>query len=375
MTMKTKLWLAPLGLALTVVALGACSDKLVEEPRSFVTTDTFYKTQADLQSGVLATYAQLRVAFGFGAANYYGLDDASDQAIPDPGETSANIVAISRLDYSPSSTNLTEGLWAPGYLLVYRANLVIDQAANVSMDAATKAQWVAEAKFLRAYTYLQLSKLYSAGGTDAAADVPLLLTTADHANPAAARAKTAEVHAQVVKDLTEAEAALPAAWTGTGAGRATKGAAQMALADLYLWRSSFLKSNEWQKASDWARKVIDNPAYGLNDNYFATFLPANRGNREMIFRVVAAADSRGSTAAVNTYFPRVLGFSPQGGGFGISQPTDWLVSSYAAGDYRGNAGPQSDTVAFRTSGCSVTASVGCRTFRPHLWKYRPSSIC
>jgi hypothetical protein len=356
------------------VALCACSDALVEEPKSFVTTETFYKTQADLQSGVLAIYAQLRTALGFGATSFYGLDNASDQGMPDPQETNATVVAQARVDYSGSSTNNTEGSWAPGFLLIYRANLVIDQAANVSMDATTKAQWIAEAKFLRAFTYLRLSKLYSAAGTDNADDVPLLLTTADHANPSVARAKTSEVHAQIVKDLTEAEATLPAAWTGANAGRVTKGAAQMALADLYVWRSSFLKTNEWQKASDWAKKVVDNAAYGLNDNYFATFLPTNRGNKEMIFRIVASPDSRGSTAAVNTYFPRILGFSPQGGGFGVSQPTDWLVSSYAAGDYRGNSGSQSDTVGFRTFGCSASASIGCKTFRPHVWKYRPSSI-
>jgi hypothetical protein len=240
------------------------------------------------------------------------------------------------------------------------------------MAEATKAQWVAEAKFLRAYAYLQLSKRYSAGGTDAGLDVPLLLTLEDHAKAEIARATTAEVHAQIVKDLTEAEATLPATQTGAATGRATKGAAQMALADLYTWRSSFLKSNEWQKASDWAKKVIDSGTYGLNDSYLATFLPANRGNREMIFRIVAAPDNRANTTFVSTFFPRVLGFSPAGGGFGLVQPTTWMLGSYAPGDVRGSVGPQSDTVAYRTSG--ATAAGVTRTFTPHVWKFRPSSL-
>jgi starch-binding outer membrane protein, SusD/RagB family len=367
--MKTKLWLAPLGLLL---ALGACNDQLIEEPKAFLTTDTFYKTPADLQSGVLAVYAQLRTALNFGSFAFYGPDDMSDQAMTDPGETTAQIIAMNQVFWNATETNFTDAAWSPLYTLIYRANLVIQKAPEVQMAEAAKAQWVAEAKFLRAHAYLHLSKRHSAGGTDAAADVPLLLTLEDHAAAEISRSTTAQVHAQIVKDLTEAEAALPATQTGASAGRATRGAAQMALADLYTWRSSFLKSNEWQKASDWAKKVIDSGLYGLNDGYFATFLPANRGNREMIFRLVAAPDNRANTTAVNTYFPRALGFSPAGGGFGVSQPTTWLLSSYAPGDIRGSVGPQSDSVAYRTSG-TTTAGV-TRTITPHVWKYRPSSV-
>lgn len=362
-------WLAPLALT---ISLGACKDALVEEPESFLTTDAFYRTAPELQSGVLAAYGQLRTAFTFASAAYYGLDNASDQAAPDAGETDAAVVGMSQLFWSPSTPNNTQARWSPVYNLIYRANVVIEKAPAVQMDDATKAQWVAEAAFLRGYAYLNLTKSYSAGATDQSEDVPLLLTEADHANPAITRATTAAVHAQIITDLTAAEAALPAAWTGTGAGRAPKAAAQMALADLYLWRSSFLKSNEWQKASDWARKVIDAGGYGLNDSYLGTFLPSNKGNREMIFRIVGVADSRANTGVVSTYFPRILGFSPAGGGFGLSQPTTWLLNSYARGDIRGSVGPTSDTVAYRTSG-STAAGVS-RTFPAHEWKYRPSSL-
>ena len=56
----------------------------------------------------------------------------------------------------------------------------------------------------------------------------------------------------VIKDLTEAEALLPTRSQrgATGRGRITKGGAQMALADLYLWRSSYMKLNEWAKVAE-----------------------------------------------------------------------------------------------------------------------------
>jgi hypothetical protein len=367
--MKKMLRLMPVAVTLL---LGGCNSELIEQPQAFLTTDSFYKTSADLQSGVLAVYAQLRAALNSGSAAFYGMDNVSDIAAQDAGETNAPVVGLNQVYYNGTEPNNTDAAWAPLYVLIYRANLVIERSAGVSMNEATKAQWVGEAKFLRAYAYLQLSKRYSAGGTDNGLDVPLLLSVADHEAAAISRATTAQVHAQIVKDLTEAESVLPVAQTGAAVGRATKAAAQMAMADLYIWRSSFLKSGEWQKAADWSKRVVDAAAYGLMDNYFATFLPSNRGNREMIFRIVAAADNRASTAMVSTYYPRILGFSPAGGGFGLSQPTAWLLNSYDAGDYRGNRGPQSDTVGYRTSGTSAAGVA--RTFTPHVWKYRPSAL-
>jgi starch-binding outer membrane protein, SusD/RagB family len=206
--------------------------------------------------------------------------------------------------------------------------------------------------------------------------VPLMLTFGDAQKSDIARASQGEVFAQILKDLTEAEPAL----TARTDGRATRGAAQMALADTYLWRSSFMLTNEWQQASDWAKKVIDSGTYALNNGYFSTFLASNKGagNREMIFRVVALAQTGATTAFSSSYYPRVLGFGSgtDRGGFGAVQPTAWFLSSFAKGDIRGTVGPErgttaadyaADTVAFRTRGCVPAA---CRDFAPHVWKFR-----
>jgi starch-binding outer membrane protein, SusD/RagB family len=157
----------------------------------------------------------------------------------------------------------------------------------------------------------------------------------------------------------------------------------MALANVYVWRSSFMVSNEWQQASDWSKKVIDSNQYALNNSYFGVFLPSNRNNREMILRVVAAPDRAGTTYT-NTFGPRQLGFTGSpGGGFGTLKPTRWFLSSYARGDIRGSVGPQGDTVAYRTTGCFADPARGCPVLTqgvepgftnvPHVWKFRPST--
>ena len=55
-----------LSIASSALALGAalvvcaCTDLLTEDPKGFTTTDTFYKTGADLNSATIAIYNALR---------------------------------------------------------------------------------------------------------------------------------------------------------------------------------------------------------------------------------------------------------------------------------------------------------------------------
>src|SRR5207248_1433982 len=91
-------------------------------------------------------------------------------------------------------------------------------------------------------------------------------------------------------------------------GRVTKGAAEMALADLYLWRSSFMGKNEWQLASDWADSVIASGLWSLNDDYIKTFLPSNKGNAEEILVITnSGAVDRTSNIFQLFYYPRDWG--------------------------------------------------------------------
>src|SRR5207248_3296248 len=308
--MNSKLWIAPLALAAVV----ACRNLLNEEPQSFVTSDSFFQTEADLKSGVIAAYSPMRSGNLFNGWPWLSLELASDQVRIDHDEPNLETSGPDFLFYSTGSRGVTVA-WRELYNMIFRANLVLANADRVQQwtNPALKPTYLSESKFLRGYAYLWLTKLYD--------DVPLLLTLADHANLDVPRTPVEQVHQQIIKDLTEAEAVLPAKWGSSDRGRATRGAAEMALADLYLWRASFLKRTaEWQKASDWAKKLIDSGDWGLSADYISTFLPSNKGNREMIFYVPGSGvDSRSSTGGfVNFYFPRDFGLST-GGGWGAGQ--------------------------------------------------------
>jgi starch-binding outer membrane protein, SusD/RagB family len=371
--MKQLLWVAPLALAL---GMSGCEDILSEDPKSFLTTDNFYRTADDLTNATQGIYNSLRNSYGQGPI--WASELPSDQAKGDPGEPNLATNGADFLLYDAAAGLQTQTPWAPLWQMIQRANLVLASAAGVEMNESQKAGLVAEAKYLRGFAYFQLLKRYSGGSKGTDLGVPLLLTPEDAQQKEHTRATQEAVFTQVLKDLAEAEPVLTVRFDG----RASKGAAQMTLAEAYLWRSSFMGTNQWQQASDWAKKVIDSGQYRLNDGYFSTFLATNKGtaNREMIFRVVGVAQNNATTAIPNTFYPRVLGFGAGGGrrgGFGTVQPTAWFLSSFATGDIRGTVGAErgttaadyaADTVAFRNRGCAQIP--GCLNFPPHVWKYR-----
>lgn len=349
---------APLALS---VALTGCENMLEEEPKSFLTTGSYYQTPADILSATLSAYQPIQSADVWRRWLLWDVELASDQVRVHPDEPNFGTYAPGLLGWGPEMSN-AQNPWNGLYSTIYRSNLVLDRAPAVTFtSSADQTRLMAEAKFLRAYAYLYLTKLYDA--------VPLLLTVEDHAKSAEkSRTPVEQIHAQIAKDLTEAVTDLPDAISSADYGRASKAAAQMVLADLYQWRATFLKKNEWQQASDAAKRVIDNPRWGLNDDYLTTFLPTGRGNKELIWMVPSSGtEGRSSFDIFCNWLPRELGFGTAGGCEVIGQPTKWMFDSFAKGDYR-------HEVTYRTGGCSTSASVGCRTFRwPNVFKYRPTN--
>jgi starch-binding outer membrane protein, SusD/RagB family len=387
--MKNKLWVAPLALTF---ALGACDDMLQEKPVSFITTATYYNTADDLEKGMLSGWGSLRSVF---PGSYNGITgfmgNMSDQERADPNEVNSPR-NVAGLDWTASSMQNLDVVWQNLYRVIYRENIVLSRAENATGDAARKAAIVAEAKFLRGYSYMWLDRMHSAGPKLTDPSVPLLLTEEEHANQEVARATSAEVQAAVIKDLTEAEAALPtASQRGTnGRGRITKGGAQMALADLYLWRSSYMGLNEWDKVVEWTQKVIDSNQYALvQTGFFNVFNPGVKAanNENIFFMVATGAAGRQNSSYINAYGPRQLGFGT-GGGFGVNQVTEWQLSIYAPGDIRGRVGPvpvvgtrQNDTVAYRNYGCSTGKIAGftdqggtCGPVTTMPYRFRPTEI-
>src|SRR5437762_12603368 len=113
--------LAPV--AMTVgLSLAACKDLLVEDPKGFTTTDTFFKTGADLNTATIAIYNALRGLQG--QSQWTTLELASDQTRADNREPNAGTYGPDRLDWD-ATTGRTDQYWPTSYSMITRANLVL----------------------------------------------------------------------------------------------------------------------------------------------------------------------------------------------------------------------------------------------------------
>jgi len=168
-----------------------------------------------------------------------------------------------------------------------------------TITADQKAQFLAEAKFLRAVAYMDL--------TDAWGPV-ILATEKDLANPNPLAkppvTPVADIEALLISDLQSAAAVLPANYANNpiystnDPGRATKGAAMTLLGKIYL------RQHQWQKSADMMQQVISMNIYGLYPSYQGLFLEANKWCSENIFSVLSDANVNG-TELMNHFGPLV----------------------------------------------------------------------
>jgi hypothetical protein len=96
----------------------------------------------------------------------------------------------------------TTALWNIAYQDINTANGVLQYGATVSLPDSTKAQYLAQAKFLRAFYYFYLVQTFG--------DVPLHTTFITNPTTSDTRTPIKDVYAQIISDLTEASKELPA---------------------------------------------------------------------------------------------------------------------------------------------------------------------
>lgn len=139
----------------------------------------------------------------------------TDMAFNSGGNENLYLTQFINFTWDPSMDQLQGFMWGPSYRCIRDANLVLENIAQVATTDNIKKLYAAEAKFLRALSYINLYNWYG--------PVPLKLTSNDPKDQA--KATDDEMRAQIEKDLTEAAPDLPDAGKEELYGRATKGAA------------------------------------------------------------------------------------------------------------------------------------------------------
>ena len=314
----------------SVLIISGCSKFLDETDPTNLTEDTYFTLPEHAEAGIAAAYAQTRF-IGNGAGifvqNYSMIEMLSGTARTETGQNS-DLNNIIGLGYN--GDNLLIRQWWNGlYSVIAQTNLVLARVPAIDpMDENQKKQILGQARFLRAWAYFYLVRMWG--------DVPLIIAPVNAASPELLPTRTpaADVYAQIVEDLTTAEnSALP--WTDQ-TGRASLGAVKSLLAKVYLTMAGHplnLGNSHYQLAADKANEVINSNSFSLFNNYHDLHSLSTENRGEHIFQIQylgGVADNPMQTSML----PNFKGVSSYGTEVGSNVPVPSFVASYEAGDKR-----------------------------------------
>ena len=251
-----------IGIFCIILALSSCKGFLAEDPKSLISADKFYKTNADVISATNAIYFALRDDVTGSISPIWMAEMTTDDSRTNPGAAQVQErLEVENLIYA-SRHVFIRNIWNSAYKGIGYANSVlanIDTIATPELSKATVRRAFGEARFLRAYLYTRLVQLYG--------DVPLVLTPTDDIFPK--RAPKADVYKQIIEDLTYAEENLANNYTynDNNGGRATKVAAKALLGYVYLVMGGYPMNDntKWQAAADKLKEIIDKKTTFLVD--------------------------------------------------------------------------------------------------------------
>ena len=240
----------------------SCRKNILETiPDDRISSEVFWKTEADARFAVNSVYSSLD------AANLFVLD-----GVTDIGHTNTVFTAeyaIENGSYDDSHSRV-QAEWQSGYRGIFLANYVLENIDKVQTTNTTLInQFKGEARALRAYHYIKLVGLYG--------DVPLITSNVTPTDgQKVKRAKVADVWTFIDKELTEAAASLPLTYAAADRGRVTKGAA------LALKARAHLYAGNNQAAADAAKAVMELNIYGVIPEYGKLFTYANENSKEVV---------------------------------------------------------------------------------------------
>lgn len=329
-------------IGLAVMSLTACKKSFVEQGNpNGVSVDNGIKTENDVTAAVYGVYQSLRSSNCIGeGASLWTDDRADDINTTDNQSNNGEPFQFSAFALVPSNSYL-QSHWSALYVPIARVNLVLSIIDKITFaNEATKTQYVAELKFIRAYMYYNLVREFG--------DVPLVterLNSEEQAAAITARVKKEEVYAQIVADLKAVIGSnLPAAQPAASKGKVSLQAANATLGQVYLTMATSLADNKTENlnnAKTYLLACYNQKTFGnLSEIPFADVFDVNKKstNAEIIWQIAykqgdpsysssLARNNQAKGETINSLFVS------QGSG-GLF--TKDLLNEFEAGDLRTN---------------------------------------
>jgi len=222
-------------------------------------------------------------------------------------------------------------LWVNQFTVIYRANTALFYLPNANINEALKNRLLGEARFMRAYGYYHLARVF--GG------LPLFkepVKPSEFGNTP--RASFAETFKFIETDLAEAAKLLPekSQYATTDLGRATKGAAKAYLARIIAYQIGTNNSNNhnWQEVYTLTSEIINSGQYSLMGNFAQIFEDEGENGPESIFEIQfgESTESWGPIKVGTTN--NIIQNCRCSWGWGFNNPTADLVNAFEPKDPR-----------------------------------------
>jgi len=281
---------------------------------------------------------------------------------------------------SPSDVSMHSWSWKQYYQAIYRCNVLLQKIDQVAWgdSIALKKQYKAEAKFIRAFCYLDMVRLWE--------KVPLL-TEPTVAN--VPQTDPALTYAQIMTDLRYASDSLPSnQYTSVPSGRVTKWAAESLLARAYLFYSGYYGASTIGKetaatALAAVEDVIAHSGHGLVSD-FNTLWPAasigkkvtyaGEANKEVVFAIKYSSTDNWSNGTGNHWMVmegiRAQSIYPYQYGWGGCTVDPKLWNAFASTDTRRFA----SILSVADENLAYTKSSDCREYTGYFLK-KHASLC
>ncbi|MFA9371906.1 MAG: RagB/SusD family nutrient uptake outer membrane protein [Labilibaculum antarcticum] len=268
-------YISKIAVLLLLVVFTACEDSFLSpEPTGAITSSNFFSDDKELESAIINMYDGIQGVNSTDTDDNHGVmyEFYLTEMRSDNTETKSSEGEDAQFEsFSVEATNGKVGDYYTSYYnIIFRANLVLKNLEVAS--EGSKGAFEGEAKFVRAYAYFNLVRLFG--------DVPLVdkVISPTNSETAYTRVATGTIYDLIESDLQTAVANLD----NTYQGRASKAAAQALLAKVYLTRGE-----NYDLAQGLCDDVMSS-GYSLEANFKDIFY--NELNNEIIFAIEYIGD-------------------------------------------------------------------------------------
>jgi starch-binding outer membrane protein, SusD/RagB family len=283
-----------IGIFLTLgLLLNSCQDEFLNlEPKTNKMEGNSYKTEDDAFLALVSVYDAISHQEVLNFQPYRSDIYSDDTYTGGEGMESRWLVFEQSILDSESAT--CAEVWRRCYRGIYRANQFLEKEGGIDWtDMNKRDRMVAEAKFLKAYFYWDLVRHFGW--------VPLVkeLISSETAR-SLPQSEPVEIYQHIAENLLQAIPNLPEMVNASEYGRATKGAAKVLMARIYLYYEGYGKgvlgiTSDWSDGNTVITEAMVKQAmddiingeggYTLLDNYADIHAWENENNAESIFEI------------------------------------------------------------------------------------------